>query len=133
MKMKMKFNGLVLYSPTPEEVQLLRDILDIHLKTKPDMKEISKRNSKKKFFSTKYDYAAIGLEVKNLSLGWDWKAFKFGFDEITIYTEPKKWVDTLTEVAIMLSINTECYITPEQSRSILVALDEYNVMCNAES
>lgn len=85
----MKFNGLVLYSPTPEEAQLLRDILDIHLKTKPDMKEISKRNSKKKFFSTKYNFADIDREVNNLSLGWDWETFKFGFEERNFYTEPK--------------------------------------------
>ena len=122
----MKFNGLVLYSPTPEESQLLRDILDIHLKTKPDMKEISKRNSKEKFFSTKYNFVDIDREVDNLSLGWDWDTYQFGLRERRFYAYPKGWANSLRKVVIMLSINTECYITPEHAGGILVALDEYN-------
>ena len=129
----MKFNGLVLYSPTTEESQLLRDILDIHLKTKPDIKEISKRNSKEKFFGTKYNFVEINREVQNLSLGWKWDTYKYGFEERRFYSSPTGWVNSLSNVVIMLSINTECYITPKQSGDIFVASVKYNAIHNAKS
>ena len=122
----MKFDGLVLYSPTPEEKEKLIDILETHLKSRPKIEEIASRYTKKKFFSTKYDYAAIEIEVKNLSFGWDWDCYKMmPFESRVFYSYPKDYIDSISTVSMMLSINTECYITPEQSRAIFNAFKDY--------
>ena len=121
----MKFEGLVLYSPTPEEKEKLIGILEKHAKSRPKIGEIASRYSKKKFFSTKYDYEAIELEVKNLSFGWDWDCYSIAFEEKQFYSTPKDYIYGINTVSMMLSINSECYITPNQSRAIFNAFAEY--------
>ena len=117
-------DGLVLYSPTPEEKQKLADILAIHQNTRPKIEEIASRYSKKKFFSTKYDYNAIELEVNNLSLGWDWDCYSI-LTKKRFYSTPKDYINEISRVFMMLCINNECYINPKQSQAIFNAFADY--------
>lgn len=118
-------DGFVLYTPTPEEKEKLTDILVTHQNTRPKIEEIAPRYSKKKFFSSKYDYDAIGLEVNNLSLGWDWDCYSISLTKKRFYSTPKDYINEISRVFMMLSINDECYITPKQSQAIFNAFADY--------
>lgn len=125
-------DGLVLYAPTPEEKQKLLEILEIHQNTRPKIEEIASRYSKKKFFSTEYDYNAIELEVNNLSLGWDWDCYSISLTKKRFYSTPKDYINEIGCVLIMLGINNECYITPKQSQAIFKAFTDYENKVNKE-
>ena len=119
-------DGFVLYTPTPEEKEKLIDILKIHQNTRPKIEEIASRYSNKKFFGTKYDFDAIGLEVNNLSLGWDWGCYSISLTRKQFYTTPKYYIDRVGCVSMMLGFNDECYITPKQSQAIFRAFLDYD-------
>ena len=118
-------DGLVLYAPTPEEKEKLIDILELHQNTRPEIKEIASRYSNKKFFSTKYGFDAIELEVNNLSFGWDWDCYSISLTRKEFYSTPKDYISGLCCVLVMLGINDECYITPKQSQAIFSAFADY--------
>ena len=118
-------DGLVLYAPTPEEKEKLADILVTHQNTKPKIEEIASRYSNKKLFGTKYDFDAIELEIKNLSLGWDWGCYSISLTRKQFYSASKSYIDKISCVFMMLCINDECYITPKQSQAIFNAFTDY--------
>ena len=64
-------------------------------------------------------------KLKNLSFGWVWDCYSISLTKKRFYITPKVYIDGISTVSMMLSINTECYITPKQSKAIFNAFKDY--------
>lgn len=118
-----EFNGMVLYSPTEDEIQYLKKMV-FHINTnKLDIKTIIKKHSVKHWWKDKFDWVSIRAKADKYK-GWEWDAFESSYSKEGFYASatPCTWVIHVKDILSMLNINKECYITPSQSRGLIEAL-----------
>lgn len=118
------FNGVVLYTPTEDDLQYLKNVLSHVKANKPDIKGIVSKHRIEHWWRDKFDWGSIKAELSRCE-GWEYDLgetpyLKAGY---YYYLEPCSWVTHISDILSMLSINKECYITPSQSRSLSVALN----------
>lgn len=114
-----EFNGLVLYTPTDDELQYL-DKLIFHVNTnKLNIDSIINKYRVKHWWKDKFDWESINKEADKY-VGWEWDANETPYSKkgYYAYTSPCEWVIHIKDILSMLSINKECYITPSQSVSL---------------
>ena len=118
-----EFNGLVLYTPTDEELQILNKLV-FHVNTnKLNIESIINKHRVKHWWKDKFDWESINKEADKY-VGWEWDADESPYlkEGYYAYSAQRAWVIHIKDVLSMLSINKECYITPSQSVSLGTAL-----------
>lgn len=129
-----EFNGLVLYKPTEDDLQYLKNIV-FHVSTnKPNIKGIINKYRVKHWWKDKFDWDSIIKEADKYA-GWEWDAGESPYSKegYYAYSAQRAWVIHIKDILSMLSINKECYITPNQSTSLGVALSYGDLMLKQQA
>ena len=121
------FEGAVLYTPTADEVEKLKFTINFIDANPINIEESFKKHTTPHWWSDKIDWPSLTAELDSF-IGWRWVSF--GSSGEYRYAEKRRWAKCISDVLDMLSMNSQCWVSPKQVRAIQLAKTAYENIKN---